>query len=171
MIPNVDLESSGPCHCGVNKGMGEQEWQILNTWSHWILTTAFRISYHYHLHCIQGFQPQSYGHLGLDHSLLCVCVGETALCTVGYLPISLASTQGFPGGASGRELACQCGRFRRHWSGGSPGGGHSNPMQYSCLENPMDGGADRLQSMGSHRVRHNWSDLACTRWPLPTRHQ
>ena len=23
-------------------------------------------------------------------------------------------------------------------SGGSPGGGHSNPFQYSCLENPMD---------------------------------
>ena len=24
--------------------------------------------------------------------------------------------------------------------GGSPGGGHGNPLQYSCLENPMDGG-------------------------------
>ena len=26
-------------------------------------------------------------------------------------------------------------------SGRSPGGGHSNPLQYSCLENPMDIGA------------------------------
>ena len=26
-------------------------------------------------------------------------------------------------------------------SGRSPGGGHGNPLQYSCLENPMDGGA------------------------------
>ena len=26
-------------------------------------------------------------------------------------------------------------------SGSSPGGGHSNPLQYSCLENPMDKGA------------------------------
>ena len=34
----------------------------------------------------------------------------------------------------------------------SPGGGHGNPLQYSCLENPMTG---RLQSIGSHRVRHN----------------
>ena len=25
--------------------------------------------------------------------------------------------------------------------GGSPGGGHGNPLQYSCLENPMGGGA------------------------------
>jgi len=24
---------------------------------------------------------------------------------------------------------------------GSPGEGHGNPLQYSCLENPMDGGA------------------------------
>ena len=26
-------------------------------------------------------------------------------------------------------------------SGSSPGGGHGNPLQYSCLENPMDRGA------------------------------
>ena len=26
-------------------------------------------------------------------------------------------------------------------SGGSPGEGHDNPLQYSCLENPMDRGA------------------------------
>ena len=29
------------------------------------------------------------------------------------------------------------------------GEGNGNPLQYSCLENPMDGGAGRLQSMGS----------------------
>ena len=27
------------------------------------------------------------------------------------------------------------------WSGRSPGEGNGNPLQYSCLENPMDGGA------------------------------
>ena len=26
-------------------------------------------------------------------------------------------------------------------SGKSPGGGHGNPLQYSCLENPLDRGA------------------------------
>ena len=37
-----------------------------------------------------------------------------------------------------------------------PGEGNSNPLQYSCLENPMDGGAwCRLLSMGSQRVGHN----------------
>ena len=33
--------------------------------------------------------------------------------------------------------------------GRSPGGGNDNPLQYPCLENPMDSGAWRLQSMGS----------------------
>ena len=49
---------------------------------------------------------------------------------------------GFPGDARGKELACQCRRHRDAGSipgsGKSSGGGHSNPLQYSCLENPMD---------------------------------
>jgi len=41
-------------------------------------------------------------------------------------------------------------------SGRSPGGGHGNPFQYSCLKNPMDRGAwQSIQSMGSQRVGHN----------------
>ena len=40
------------------------------------------------------------------------------------------------------------------------GEGNGNPLQYSCLENHRDGGAWWLQSMGSHRVGHNCSDLA-----------
>ena len=35
------------------------------------------------------------------------------------------------------------------------GEGNGTPLQYSCLENPMDRGACGLQSMGSPRVRHN----------------
>ena len=31
--------------------------------------------------------------------------------------------------------------------GRSPGGGHGNPLQYSCLEHPMDRGAGGLQSI------------------------
>ena len=54
---------------------------------------------------------------------------------------------GFPGGARGKEPAGQRRRYKRYgfdpWSGRSPGGGHGNPLQYSCLENPMDRGAWR----------------------------
>ena len=43
-------------------------------------------------------------------------------------------------------------------SGRFPGGGNGNPLQYSCLESPMDGGVwCRLLSMGSQRVRHDWA--------------
>ena len=43
----------------------------------------------------------------------------------------------------------------------SPGGGHGNPLQYSCLENPRSEEPGRVQSIGSHRVGHDGSDLAC----------
>ena len=39
-------------------------------------------------------------------------------------------------------------------SGGSPGGGHGNPLQCSCLQNPMDGEPGGLQSVGSQRIGH-----------------
>ena len=41
--------------------------------------------------------------------------------------------------------------------GTSPGEGNGCPLQYSCLENPMDRGACRLQSVRSQRVRHDWA--------------
>ena len=37
----------------------------------------------------------------------------------------------------------------------SSGGGHDNPLQYSCLGNPMDRGAWWVQSMGWPRVGHD----------------
>ena len=43
-------------------------------------------------------------------------------------------------------------------SGSFPEGEHGSPLQYSCLENLMDRGAEEtgwLQSMGSQRVGHN----------------
>ena len=40
-------------------------------------------------------------------------------------------------------------------SGRSPRGGNGNPLQYSCLENPMGEEPDRLQSMGSQKVGHD----------------
>ena len=44
-------------------------------------------------------------------------------------------------------------------SGRSPGGSHGNPLQYSCLENPIDRRSGRLQSIGSQRVLYDLSDL------------
>ena len=43
--------------------------------------------------------------------------------------------------------------------GRSLGGGHGNPLQYSCLENPLVRGAWWATALGSQRIRCN---LACT---------
>ena len=55
--------------------------------------------------------------------------------------------------------------------GRSPGGGHSNPLQYSCLESPMDRGAWRgivrgvakspplLKRLSTHAHTHAWTDI------------
>ena len=40
-------------------------------------------------------------------------------------------------------------------SGRSPGGGNGNPLQCSCLGNPMNRGAWQLQSIGLQRVGHD----------------
>ena len=46
-----------------------------------------------------------------------------------------------PGASDSKESACNVGYPGSiPGSGRSPGEGHGNPLQYSCLENPMDGG-------------------------------
>ena len=49
---------------------------------------------------------------------------------------------GFPGGSEVKASACNVGDWGSiPGSGRSPGEGNDNPLQDSCLENPMDGGA------------------------------
>ena len=49
---------------------------------------------------------------------------------------------GVPGGSDSKESACNSGDLGSiPGSEQSPGGGHGNPFQHSCLENPMDRGA------------------------------
>ena len=63
---------------------------------------------------------------------------------------------GFPGASDGEETACDAGALGSiPGLGRSPGGGHVNPLQYSCLENPMDRGAWQATVHGSQRVRHD----------------
>ena len=50
--------------------------------------------------------------------------------------------QGFLGGLDGKESACNAEDLGSvPGSGRSPGEANGNPLQYSCLENPMDRGA------------------------------
>ena len=68
-------------------------------------------------------------------------------------------SKSLPGGSVGKESACNAGDtglipgLER-----SPGGGHSNPFQDSCLENLMGNWTeeyDGLQSIGLQTVGHN----------------
>ena len=60
----------------------------------------------------------------------------------------------FPGGSDGKASAYNAGYLGSvPGSGRSPGEGNGNPLQYSCLENPMD----QEEAMGSQRVRHDWA--------------
>ena len=85
---------------------------------------------------------------------------------------------GFPGSSAGKESAYNAGDPSSiPGSGRFTGGRHGNPLQYSCLENSMDGGVWRLQSTGSKRVGQDkatgtnmikssdW-DISKSVWPL-----
>ena len=64
---------------------------------------------------------------------------------------------GFPGGSDSKESSCNAGDLGSiPGLGISPGGGHGNPLQYSCLENPMDRGGWRATV---HGVTKSWTQL------------
>ena len=71
----------------------------------------------------------------------------------------------FPSGSVGKESACNAGdQGLIPGLGGSSGEGNGNPLQYSCLENPMDRGAWQATVHGVARVGH---DLASKPPPPP----
>ena len=67
---------------------------------------------------------------------------------------------GFPGGSDGKASACNVGDPGSiPGSGRSPEKGNGNPLQHSCLENPMDGGALQATVYGVAKSRTRLSDF------------
>ena len=63
--------------------------------------------------------------------------------------------QHFPGGSEVKNPPANAGDVGSiPGSGRSPGGGHGNPLQYSCLENPMDRWACQATV---HGVAESWT--------------
>ena len=131
------------------------------------------------LRCCQHFLPVSLFalvSLFVDLSLLpvslslCVCC-LLDLCLGGVATITNHHTMN---GASDVVLAVKNppanAGDRRHssipGSGRSPGGGHGNPVQYSCLEDPVDGGAWWVTDRGVTKSRTRLKNLARTRASL-----
>ena len=75
---------------------------------------------------------------------------------------------GFPGGSAGKSGCLQCGRLGLDpWVWKIPGEGNGNPLQYSCLENPMDRGAWQATVHGVAKGRtrlSNFTSLHFTSW-------
>ena len=64
---------------------------------------------------------------------------------------------GFPGGSDSKELACNAEDLGSiPGLGRSPGEGNDYPLQYSCLENPIDRGAWQAVVLG---VTQSWTRL------------
>ena len=83
---------------------------------------------------------------------------------------------GFPGGVVVNKQPAIAGDVRDTGLipelGRSARGGPGNPLRYSCQENPVDQRDWRaLKTIASQRLRHSWSDLACTRLCLCCMHK
>ena len=76
-----------------------------------------------------------------------------------FLPFMLCF-QDFPGGSDGKASACNAGDLGSiPGSGRSSGEGNGNPLQYSCLENPMDRGAWQATLHGVEKSRTQLSNF------------
>ena len=78
-------------------------------------------------------------------------------CSLFILYIAFCISWGFPCGSDSRETACNAGDQVQSLSGEDPPGeGNGNPLQCSCLENPMDRRAWRA---AVHAVEKSWTQL------------
>ena len=74
---------------------------------------------------------------------------------------------GFPHSLVGKESACNAGDLGSiTGSGRSPGEGNGDPLQYSCLENPMDRGAWQATVHGVVRVGRDLATEAKQLWKI-----
>ena len=80
---------------------------------------------------------------------------------------SPTDSMGFPHSSVSKASVCNAGYLGSiPGSGRSPGEGNGNPLQYSCLENPMDGGAWQATVHGIVRLARVGRDLATKPPPL-----
>ena len=104
---------------------------------------------------MSGFMTRQLYHIGAF---------KTDLGISAQMPRYMQIIRGLPGGSDGKESPAVLENWV--WSLGQEDPlekGMANPLQYSCLENPMDRGAWGVQFMESQRVGH---DLAINTFPF-----
>ena len=89
----------------------------------------------------------------IHHRSVCKAVIEI------YTTPTSQTLKSFPGGSDSGESACNAGDPGLiPGSGRSPGKGHGNPLQYSCLENSMDRGTWQATVWGVTKNKTQLSD-------------
>ena len=82
------------------------------------------------------------------------------LCKLSTESQRISKKTGFPGGLDSKVSACNVRDLDSiPGSGRSPGEGNSNPLQYSCLENPMDTGTWQVTVHGVAKNQTRLSDF------------
>ena len=111
----------------------------------------------------QSNGPQSAGKATPGSHDNCIFASSTTV-SVGLVPRSLSQfAKDFPGGSDGKVSAYNTGNPGSiPGSEGSPGAGNGNPLQYSCLANPMDGGAWQATVHGVAKSQTRLSDFTFT---------
>ena len=82
--------------------------------------------------------------------------GNLQICVPPKCVLGFQNELGFPHSSDGKESACNAGDLALiPGLGRSSGEGNGNPLQYSCLDNPMDRGAWQATVHRVTRVGHN----------------
>ena len=85
-----------------------------------------------------------------------ICSAPSVLCQTSIFIVAYSLYQGFPSGSEVKASACNAGDLGLiPGSGRSPGEGNGNLLQYSYLENSMDGGA--WWATFIHGVAKSWT--------------
>ena len=139
---------------------------LLITFRQWCLTPPAALLYHFNFHSSYMWITVEYGKSLLDLKGLELSVHSVFVN--GYMIFydnKYGNKWGFPGDSVVQNLRANTGDLRDTGSipgsGRCPGGGHGNPLQYSCLE--LSHGQRSLVSYSpqGHRIGHNWSNLVC----------
>ena len=111
--PMAMVELTQPAPMGTGAGLQDAPWTFLVVW--WLRICLFR-----------GFHAGNMGSIPVPRTKIPHALGKL----------------GFPGGSEVKASAWNSGDLGLiPGSGRSPGKGNGNPLQYSCLENPIEGGA------------------------------
>ena len=114
--------------------------------------------------CTPSSQLSPWSHLSPNALLLSLNLARECVAPLVYfyyqffLWPSHGNNMGFPSGSDGKASLCNAGDPGLiPGLGRSPREGTGNPLQYSCLENPVDREAWQATVHGSQEVRHDWA--------------